>query len=314
MYQGYSQFGFNPQPEPPRYTWRSGVSTEPFRARKHYMPPGIMPIARSGGYAGFGLMVPTPLPGQPSYAPNMQATGFNYCGSQYGFQQMLQDLGFYKGAIDGKAGTATITAAKNFAAQYGAPWGGSLSNQFCQRLMDVWQAQMQGPPIAQGPVQMPSTQVPPPPTGRPTGTPPNGAGPPQPGTTTTQPPLSEPGFFDKAKAWWDGQSTGAKVAIGVGGAAVVGLAIWALVGKKKTTESATPNRRRRRGRRRYRQNPLRGGSSRKTIGRNIAKLRREGRSASQASAIAYRSARDSFHQRHPRKKLPAHLKRGTGSK
>lgn len=39
--------------------------------------------------------------------------------------------------------------------------------------------------------------------------------------------------------------------------------------------------------------PLKAGKSRKTIGTNIAKLRREGYPSSQASAIAYRKARAS---------------------
>jgi hypothetical protein len=193
-------------------------------------------------------VVPTPLPGQPNYAPNMKATGYNYCGSKFGMQQMLQDLGYYTGIIDGKVGTGTMAAMKTFGAEHGVPIVGSLSNAWCQKLMDVWQARMQPAPAP--------SPAPPPPAGRPNGQPPSNGGPvttPGNGNGTPAAPSNgngngvtpaAPGAgpIDKAKAWWNEQSTGVKAAIGIGGVAIVGLIIYALVGGKK---KATPNRRRR---------------------------------------------------------------------
>jgi len=54
--------------------------------------------------------------------------------------------------------------------------------------------------------------------------------------------------------------------------------------------------------------PLRQGYSRATIARNVAELRRSGRPAAQAEAIAYREARAAWRQRHPRGPWPAHLR------
>jgi hypothetical protein len=200
-----------------------------------------------GAFGAFGLVVPTPLPGNPSYAPNMKAQGYSYCGSKFGMQQMLQDLGYYTGTIDGKVGTGTIAAMKAFGNAHGVPITGSLSNAWCQKLMDVWQAKMQ-PPAAPAPAP-----VPPPPAGRPNGQPPSNGGPvatPGNGNGVTSAPGNGNGVtpvapgagpIDKAKAWWNEQSTGVKAAIGIGGVAIVGLIIYALVGGKK---KATPNRRR----------------------------------------------------------------------
>lgn len=211
---------------------------------------GATPVQMWGGGLGaFGLLVPTPLPGQPSYAPNMKAQGYSYCGSKFGMQQMLQDLGYYTGTIDGKVGTGTIAAMKHFGNDHGVPIIGSLSNAWCQKLIDEWQKKMQ-PPAAPVP-----TPVPAPPLPQPNGQPPAPNGqPPAPGNgngvtpapgngngngVTPLPPGAGP--LDKAKAWWNEQSTGVKAAIGIGGVAIVGLIIYALVGGKK---KATPNRRR----------------------------------------------------------------------
>ena len=180
-----------------------------------------------GDYADFGVMVPTPLPGQPGYEANMGTTGYNYCGSKYGFQQMLQDLGYYKGQIDGKVGTGTLSAAQRFAADHGAPWGGSLSNDFCAKLIQAWQAQMAPSPSPQIPRD---DAAPKPSNGGPNGEPPKNGAPPAPVTNG-----------NGAAGWWGRQSTGVKAAVVVGSAAVLGLIVYALVGGKK----ATPNRRRR---------------------------------------------------------------------
>jgi hypothetical protein len=193
-----------------------------------------------GGYGAFGLSVPTPLPGQPNYAPNMTATGFNYCGSKYGMQQMLQDLGYYKGPIDGDVGSGTLGAMRAFSTASGVPIGsGGLSNAWCQALLDAWQSKMQ-PPAAPAPQPAPTGNGgggAPAPNGQPSG---NGQPAPNGNGTPTTNGTSGKSAIDKAKDWWNGQSTGVKAAIGIGGVAVVGLIIYALVGGKK---KATPNRR-----------------------------------------------------------------------
>lgn len=205
-----------------------------------------------GGYAGFGLDVPTPLPGLPDRVANMQATGYNYCGDKFGFQVMLSDLGYYPGAIDGKIGSGTINAAKAAADQFGVALmsGGGLSNTFCQKLMSEWQAAM-GTAAVPAPVPKPvPTHIP--------------AEPPPPTRTTTQPPngvivngngvavTNGQSALDKAKSWWNSQPTGMKIGIGVGVVAVAGLIIYAIAkGGKKRTLTATANRRHRR---RYKSN------------------------------------------------------------
>jgi hypothetical protein len=175
----------------------------------------------------------------------MKATGYNYCGSKFGMQQMLQDLGYYSGTIDGKVGTGTLNAMKKFGNDHGVPIVGSLSNAWCQKLMSEWQARMQPAPAP--------APAPPPPAGRPNGQPPSNGGPvatpgngngapvPSNGNGNGVAPAPGAGPIDKAKAWWNEQSTGVKAAIGIGGVAIVGLIIYALVGGKK---KATPNRRR----------------------------------------------------------------------
>lgn len=209
---------------------------------------------------GLGLAVPTSIPGMPAdHASNMAATGFNYCGSKYGFQQMLLDLGYYSGAIDGAIGPKSNAAAREFAQENGVLWQGVPSNEFCQKLMDVWEARMGGGPPDPAPAPATSTrtrlvskysplarrvvwQGAKPATTTPTGTPAQ--------TDNGQPAAkaeAEPkGIIDKAMAWWNGQSTGTKVAIGVGGAAVVGTIIYLLAAGGGETAKATPNRRRQR--------------------------------------------------------------------
>jgi len=54
-------------------------------------------------------------------------------------------------------------------------------------------------------------------------------------------------------------------------------------------------------------NPILTGYSKATVSRNIARLRDEGKSATQASAIALNSARKAWQKRHGKKAFPAHL-------
>lgn len=194
---------------------------------------GATPAAYyQGGMAALGVVVPTPLPGQQTYAPDMKETGYNYCGSKFGFQQMLKDLGFYKGTIDGQVGQGTINAAAAFGKQYGVPISGGLSNTFCGKLIQVWSSKFSQPAPAPAP-QPPSQDVPPPPEGRPnSGQPPaprNGEGT-KPGNQNGNGATAAPGgaVANKAKGWWASQSTGTKAGVAIGSVAVLGLLGYAI--------------------------------------------------------------------------------------
>lgn len=202
------------------------------------------------GYGAFGVTVPTPLPGQPGFAPDMNGTGYNYCGSKYGFQQMLQDLGYYKGPIDGVVGTGSLAAARAFSSASGVPLGGSggMSNQFCDALIAAWQTKM-APRPAPAPAPAPAPSPTSPPQAAPMTTN-GGQQPPSGGQVVTT--NGGVGPIEKAKNWWASASTGTKVAIGIGGVALVGIVLYTLVGGKKQPVSAPamianwfrPNRRR----------------------------------------------------------------------
>ena len=58
--------------------------------------------------------------------------------------------------------------------------------------------------------------------------------------------------------------------------------------------------------------PLKRGWSPDVIAQNVQMLRREGREADQAVAIAYNQARESFKARNPGKPLPKHLRKRSG--
>lgn len=176
----------------------------------------------TGFGTAFGLDVPTPLPGNPNRVAKAKTTGYNYCGDAYGFQTMLKDLGYYRGMIDGNIGTGTITAAMAAAQQLGVPLqkGSTINNDFCQALMDAWEAKFgttPAPPTATPPTVPTTTPpaVPPTTTPPPAEPPPNGNG----NGTAIQPA--------NGKGWWAQQSKETKIAIGVGGVAAVGLLLYA---------------------------------------------------------------------------------------
>lgn len=189
----------------PAYAWQGGLAGQSFI--------GATPAyAWQGGIAGFGtafgLDVPTPLPGNPGRVANVKPTGYNYCGDAFGFQTMLRDLGFYTGAVDGQAGSATIKAGLAAAASFGVPFqsGTTISNDFCQALMDAWDAKFGIQPSI--PSALPDTPAAPPAT-----------------TIQPTPPHdSEQPVVQKAGDWWAQRSTVEKVAV-VGGGAIVLFAI-----------------------------------------------------------------------------------------
>lgn len=215
-------------------------------------------------YDGFGLDVPWAY-GVANVDPTK-----GYCGSIAGLQQMLAELGFYKGTVDGKWGSGTQTAVVKFA-QANLPPGAltaGINPTFCQAVIDKWQA-LHGPP--------PGTSPPAPSGGTSTGKKmisptvmsqiigPFQMGPGGATTTTGAEPAVEAPREEGVMGWWSSQSTGTKVAIGIGAAAVVGLAIYALMGAGGA--AATPNPRRGRRRRARRGRRVRGARSRARKGR-----------------------------------------------
>ncbi len=160
---------------------------------------------------GMGLDVPTPLPGNPGNISKVGPTGYNYCGSKYGMQQMLSNLGYYGGAIDGSIGPASQAAMKRFGSASGAP--DITSNAFCQALIAAWTKKTSG-----GAGWMSHLRVVDAETG---------------GSSVHQTTSSSGGGADpRTASWWEKLSTTQKV-VGGGIAAVFGLAVFSYFAKKK---------------------------------------------------------------------------------
>lgn len=216
------------------------------------------------GYDGFGLDVPWAY-GVANVDPSK-----GYCGSIAGLQQMLQELGYYTGTVDGEWGSGTQNAVIKFA-QANLPPGALTSGinpTFCQAVIDKWQALHAPPPSAGTPA----------PSAAPTAgkfmlssaalsklTVPLKIGPGGAVTTTAAAPTPEAVREEGVMGWWGSQSTGTKVAIGIGAAAVVGLIIYGLMGMGGRAATPNPRRGRRRGARRGRR--IRGARGRARRGR-----------------------------------------------
>ncbi len=189
-----------------------------------------------------------------------------YCGSKFGFQQMLADLGYYAGAIDGKIGSGSQTAAVKFAADQGISVGGGITSEFCDKLIKAWVAATapEAAPAEPAPAPAPRMRVKPT-----TDVFQAGARVMRDGQVARQqqaPPSNGPPAVNGnggIKAWWRGASTTTKVAVGVGAAAVIGIIGYAIFGgKKKGGElPATANR--------YRSNKATGARARAKSGRLI---------------------------------------------
>ena len=184
---------------------------------------------------GFGIDVPyvknmTQVIGQPV------ASNDGKCGDSWAVQQMLAELGFYAGQVDGQIGPQSLKAIRTFAESVGLSTGGtSPKADVCQAIISAYTAKM----AAAGPTA-PSTT-------RPRYTisrvmrpriivlqkQPDGS---------TVPVEVEAGPIARLGVWWDEQTTLTKVAVVGGGVAVVGGIAWLAMGGKK----AVPNRRRRR--------------------------------------------------------------------
>jgi lysozyme family protein len=184
---------------------------------------------------GFGLDVPMMKFGTMSTIGAPAASNEGTCSDPFALQQMLKDLGYYGGAIDGAIGSGTMTALRKFAEETGAPYtkGTFPKAATCQAVMDAWAAKMAP---AQVPAPSPTAQA-------------SGSGP---GHFLLSPTLMQ-SLFKKTStptsgsaapgsSWWGSQTTVTKVAVVGGALVVVGGVAYLVLGKKR----ATPNRRRRR--------------------------------------------------------------------
>lgn len=86
----------------------------------------------------------------------MATTGSN-CGSSFALQQMLADLGYPVGTVDGQIGPNTMKALRAFADAAGAPYQSNTfpKGEICQALMDAWSAARA--PAPPGPDEAPRT-------------------------------------------------------------------------------------------------------------------------------------------------------------
>lgn len=143
-----------------------------------------------------------------------------YCGSIRGLQQMLYDLGYYAGPVDGLYGRNTELAAAEFKRVESLGSGG-INRSDCERMVRRWNDKMAKPPATPPPTELP------------------GVGvkralmaaarvhmvAPSPKADTAlkeEYDVVEPGMLDRASAWWSAQGTATKAAIIGGGVAVVG--------------------------------------------------------------------------------------------
>jgi len=87
-------------------------------------------------HRSLGLVTEVPTPHGTFASSNAPP----YCGSPYAMQQMLADLGFYGGAIDGQVGTGTLNAASEFARSRGVSNLQYVTPEFCRLLTGQWEA------------------------------------------------------------------------------------------------------------------------------------------------------------------------------
>lgn len=101
----------------------------------YFMSTGYGPHAMSG----FGLDVPyTKSSGQTGVA-KVDVKSDGQCGSYLGVQQMLADLGYNPGAIDGAAGKGTGNALSAFAQSAGVQHSGYYPQKpVCDALITAW--------------------------------------------------------------------------------------------------------------------------------------------------------------------------------
>jgi hypothetical protein len=142
--------------------------------------------------------------------PGANPSSLPWCGGIKPLQQMLSDLGYYAGRIDGSVGTGTTSAIVAAQKAFGVPTG-AISKNFCEALADAWNAKMAAPAPAAPAPGAPAAPQP----GVPTETPPNGA------MVTAEPQ----GVMDK----WTALPMAAKAGIVGGALLLVGGGIYLAV-------------------------------------------------------------------------------------
>ncbi len=186
---------------------------------------------------GFGMDVPYVDKWARHETANVQAKSPD-CGSAKATQQMLNDLGYAAGAVDGVFGSGTFGALGRFAKDHGIAYGGTYPNaNLCSALMLAWNthqtaassvtpaganvvAQAAAAAAQAAPVVI-ATYTASLGAGTQPKVEPEAAPAAQPSTAMTTTGTAPLGFVDKMKAWWTGANN-TKKAMVVGG---IGLAI-----------------------------------------------------------------------------------------
>ncbi len=136
-----------------------------------------------------------------------------YCGSPFALQQMLADLGFYSGPVNGKIDAATLKAAADFARSRGVTKLSHVTPEFCRLLTGDWE-KLQAAALVTRPAP-PATTFAPPPNGVPAA------------ETPATPPVS------LAPSGWAALDDTTKYAIaGAAALGLAGLVVLVVVGKK----------------------------------------------------------------------------------
>ena len=217
------------------------------------------------GYPGFGLDVPWADVNGHAGTANIVADKSGTCGgtasSAKGVQQILMDLGYPAGGVDGTFGKNTFAAMKAFANEHGVSYtqGSMPKADICAALATAWQQYKSGanPVDIVGAAQAAAAAATAAAQAAAAGARPAG-GSTVPATTGSATPTpstqaAAAGPLDKAKAWWAGQTKTTQYAIMGGGAVVLlgGLLLLTMGGGKApatATAPATANRRRARKR------------------------------------------------------------------
>lgn len=183
-------------------------------------------------FYGMGLDVPYIKKGTTvSKIGKAVADNSGSCGNAYALQEMLKDLGYYTGDIDGSIGNLTIKAWQTFAKDKGLSTNGAFFPQkvHCQAIMDAWEA-------AENVTVMPETVI----VGtKPAAAPASGGGS---SVNVSMAPKASSSKSGIAK-FWDERSTTERAALVGGGLLVVGGAVFALT-HSRSQQVATANRRR----------------------------------------------------------------------
>jgi peptidoglycan hydrolase-like protein with peptidoglycan-binding domain len=107
------------------------------------------------GLSGLGLDVPYQTAAGPKVADVQPYPP--HCGSVSGLQQMLKDIGFDPGPVDGMFGTKTTQALVGYAQSRGLTAAAGMTQQICEALMAEWQGAAPGSAVAAGTQAQPTT-------------------------------------------------------------------------------------------------------------------------------------------------------------